>query len=147
MFSSVTKKTRNLIANLRSQNCPWRHMLFPKWCPHAICQSYDIYAPCQTELRRGHTIFKSRELMWCYACSWDVRGALTLNSMTQIHTSVTLLTSRDLTWSSGRLTRQHASHICCRTHFVRRAGAWADQSSTWRKQSDRRVNPRHRIQC
>jgi hypothetical protein len=38
------------------------------------------------------------------ACSWDVRGDLTLNSMVQIHTSVTLLTSRDLTWSSGRLT-------------------------------------------
>jgi hypothetical protein len=59
----------------------------------------------------GHTILMSRELMWCYTCSWDVRGDLTLNSMAQIHTSVTLLTSRDLTWSSGRLTRQHASRI------------------------------------
>jgi hypothetical protein len=37
------------------------------------------------------------------------RRFLTLNSMVQIHTSVTLLTSRDLTWSSGRLTWQHAS--------------------------------------
>jgi hypothetical protein len=44
-----------------------------------------------------------------------------LNSVAQIHTSVTLLTSRDLAWSSGRLTCQHASqNFCCRTHFVRR---------------------------
>ena len=62
-------------------------------------------------LGRGHTVLTSRELMWWYVCSWDVRGNLTLNSMAQIHTSITLLTSRDLTWSSGRLTRQHASHI------------------------------------
>jgi len=55
-----------------------------------------------TLLGRGHTILMSCELMWCYVCSWDVRGDLTLNSMVQIHTSVTLLTSRDLTWSSGR---------------------------------------------
>jgi hypothetical protein len=52
--------------------------------------------------------------MWCYACSWDVRGDFTLNSMAQIHTSVTLLTTRDL---------------------------------TRRKQSDRSVNLRRRIQC
>jgi hypothetical protein len=52
-----------------------------------------------------------------YACSWDVRGDLTLNSMAQIHTSVTLLTSRDLTWSSGWLTRQHASHISVVAHI------------------------------
>ena len=55
-------------------------------------------------------------------CSWDVRGDLTLNSMAQIHTSVTLLASHDLTWSSGRYTCQHASE--------RRAGTCADQSST-----------------
>ena len=68
-------------------------------------------------LGQGHTILTSRELMWCYACSWDERGDLTLNSVTQIHTSVTLLTSRDLTWSSGRLTRQHASHISVVAHI------------------------------
>ena len=68
-------------------------------------------------LGRGHTILTSRELMWYYACSRDVRGDLTLNYMTQIHTSVTLLTSRDLTWSSGRLTRQHASHISVVAHI------------------------------
>jgi len=49
-------------------------------------------------LGRGHTILTSRELIWCYACGWDARGDLTLNSMAQIHTSVTLFTSRDLTW-------------------------------------------------
>ena len=55
--------------------------------------------------------------MWCYACSWDVRSDLTLNSMAQIHTSVTLLTSRDLAWSSGRLTWQHASQISTVAHI------------------------------
>jgi len=63
---------------------------------------------CARDIGRGHTI-TSRELMWSYACGWDVRGVLTLNSMAQIHTSVTLLTSRDLMWSSGRLRCQHAS--------------------------------------
>jgi len=37
--------------------------------------------------------------------------------MAQIHTSVTLVTSRDLTWSSGRLTRQLASHISVVAHI------------------------------
>ena len=36
-------------------------------------------------LGRGHTIFTSRELMWCYACSLDVRGDLKSNSTAQIH--------------------------------------------------------------
>ena len=39
----------------------------------------------------------------------DVRSDLTLNSMAQIHAFVTLLTSRDLTWSSGQHTCQHVS--------------------------------------
>jgi hypothetical protein len=99
--------------------------------------------------------------MWCYACSWDVRGGLTLNSMAQIHTSVNLLTSRDLTWSSGRLTYQHASHISVVAHIswdVRSRnrnmrGVLASEPTrapreiTWRKQIDRSVNLRHRIQC
>jgi len=34
-------------------------------------------------------------------CSWDVRDDLTLNTVAQIHSAVTLLTSRDLAWSSG----------------------------------------------
>ena len=72
---------------------------------------------CILAFERGHTILTSLELMSCYACSWDVRGDLTLNSMAQIHTSVTLITSRDLTLSSGRLTRQHASHISVVAHI------------------------------
>ena len=52
-----------------------------------------------------------------FTCSWDVRGDLTLNSMALIHTSVTLLTSRDLAWSSGRLTCQHASQISAVAHI------------------------------
>jgi len=59
--------------------------------------------------------------MWCFACSWDVRGDLTSNSMAQIHTSVTLLTSHDLAWSSGSAhVPARLSKFCCRTHFVRR---------------------------
>jgi hypothetical protein len=45
-------------------------------------------------LGRGHIILTSCELMWYYARSWDVRGGLTLNSMTRFHSSVTRLTSR-----------------------------------------------------
>ena len=37
--------------------------------------------------------------------------------MAQIHTSVTLLASRGLMWSSGQLTRQHASHISVAAHI------------------------------
>ena len=50
-------------------------------------------------------------------CSLDVRGDLTLNSMAHIHTSVTLPTSRDLAWSSGRLTCQHTSQISSVAHI------------------------------
>jgi hypothetical protein len=67
---------------------------------------------------RGHTILTSRDLMWYYACNWDVRGDLTLYSMAQIHTSVTLLASRDLTWSSRRLSCQHTSHISVVSHIL-----------------------------
>jgi hypothetical protein len=58
-------------------------------------------------------ILSSRHVCSCdvNACSWDVRGELTLNSMAHIHTSVTLLTSRDLAWNSGRLACQHDSQI------------------------------------
>jgi hypothetical protein len=118
-------------------------------------------------LGRGHTILTSRELMWCYACSWDVTGDLTLNSTAQIHTSITLLTSRDLTLSSGRLTCQHASHISVVAHIswdvtprevrchdnrnmrgvLARHPTRAQREITWRKQSDRSVNLRRRVQC
>ena len=77
----------------------------------------DMWHRAQALLKPGHTILTSRELMWSYACGWDVRGELTLNSMAQVHTSVTLLTSRDLAWSSGRLTCQHASHISVASHI------------------------------
>ena len=67
------------------------------------------------------TILTSHELMWCYACSWDVTDDLPLNSMVQIHTSVTVLTSRDL-------TSQHASHISVVAHI-----SWGEL--TWREES------------
>jgi hypothetical protein len=51
----------------------------------------------RVEYKAGDTV--SRHVSSCdvNACGWDVRGVLTLSSMAQIHTSVTLLTSRDLT--------------------------------------------------
>jgi hypothetical protein len=52
----------------------------------------------------GHTILTSRELMWYYVRSWDVTGGLTLNYMTLIHSSVTLLTSRGALVSSRAST-------------------------------------------
>ena len=64
----------------------------------------------------------SRELMWCYACSSDVRGNLPLNSMAQIHTSVTLLTSRDPKC-------QHASHISVVAHISWDVTTWPRVSS------------------
>jgi len=70
------------------------------------------------DVKAGDTL-SSRLVNSCNvnACSWDVRGDLTLNSIAQIHTSVTLLTSRDLAWSSGRLTYQHASQISAVAHI------------------------------
>jgi len=55
--------------------------------------------------------------MWYYTCSLVVRGYLTMNSMVQIHNSVTLLTSRDHSC-------QHASQISVVTHI-----SWA--VTTW----------------
>jgi len=71
----------------------------------------------QPVAKAGDTL-SSRHVSSCdvNACGWDVRGYLTLNSMAQIRTSVALLTSCDLTWSSGRHTYQHASE--------RRARLW-----------------------
>jgi hypothetical protein len=68
--------------------------------------------------KAGDTL-SSRHVSSCdvNACSWDVRGDLTLNSMAPIHTSVTLLTLRDLAWSSGRLTCQHATQITAVAHI------------------------------
>ena len=68
---------------------------------------------------KARDTLSSRHMSSCdvNGCSWDVRGDLTLNSMKQIHTSVTLLTSRDLGWSSGRLTYQHASQISAVAHI------------------------------
>jgi len=70
------------------------------------------------EYKAGDTL-SSLHVSSCdvHACSWDVKVDLTLNSMAQIHTSVALLASRDLAWSSGRLTCQHASQISTVAHI------------------------------
>jgi hypothetical protein len=81
----------------------------------------NITPPNAYHINAGDTL-RSRHVSSCdvNACSWEVRGELTLNSVAQIRTSVTLLTSCDLAWSSGRLTCQHASQISAvSTHFVR----------------------------
>jgi hypothetical protein len=66
----------------------------------------ELTCPARLESPKAGDTVSSRHVSSCdvIACSCDVRGDLTLNSTAQIHTSVTLLTSRDLAWSSGRLT-------------------------------------------
>ena len=41
--------------------------------PHCVNQMGKTHSK---PLSRGHTILMSRELMWCYTCSWDVREAI-----------------------------------------------------------------------
>ena len=62
--------------------------------------------------------------MWCYECSSDVRGDLPFNSVAHIHTSVALLTLRDL-------TRRHASHISVVAHVT-----WSELTSRAVSSSD-----------
>jgi hypothetical protein len=75
-------------------------------------------------LGRGHTILTPRELMWCYASIWDVRGELTLNSMAEIHTCHSAYVTRSHVerWSAHVPAR--LSYFCCRTHFMRREVTW-----------------------
>jgi len=37
-----------------------------------IINSLRKHKECKCTSGRGHTILTSRELMWCYTCSWDV---------------------------------------------------------------------------
>ena len=85
-----------------------------------IIHSNKQKANCNLMLSRGHPIVTSRELMCCYACSWDVRGDLTLNYMAQIHTSVTLLRH---VISRGALvgSRANSSHTFLLLHTFREA--------------------------
>jgi hypothetical protein len=110
-----------------ANNTPGSHvtstLLFAALCMMADWQTADrrsILGPCTCiGILTRHTAtqaldtLSSRHVSSCdiSSCSWFVRGDLSLNSMAQIHTSVNLLTSRDLAWSSGRLTCQHASQI------------------------------------
>jgi hypothetical protein len=67
-------------------------------------------------LGQGHNTLTSCELMWYYACCWDVRGDLTLNSMAQVHTCH----SANVTWSHVELWSvhcQHVSHISVVAHI------------------------------
>ena len=101
-----------------------------KWtCQIPASETSSKPEPFEQEVTWGDRYFKAGDTLSSRhvssydvnACSWDVRDDLTLNSMVQIDTSVTLLTSRDLAWSSGRLKcQQRLSNFCCRTHFVKR---------------------------
>jgi hypothetical protein len=71
--------------------------------PHIKSKARDTLSSCHMSSRNVNR--------------WDARGDLTLNSMALIHTSVTLLTSRDLASRSGQLTCQHASHISAVAHI------------------------------
>ena len=60
-----------------------------------------------------------------------VLNVLTLSYIAYIHTSVTLLTSRDFLWSSGRLTCQHASHISAVAHVRQQECERSGAGSKW----------------
>ena len=101
-----TLSTRNLTGTSQTPAAGGRDVVL--WC----------VLTCRAHSKAGDTL-SSRHVSSCdvSACSWDVRGDLTLNSLVQSHTSVTLLTSRDLAWSSGRLTCQHVSQISAVAHI------------------------------
>ena len=96
--------------------------MFSQSVSESVRFSHKIWGHSATNVRNvfkaGDTL-SSRHMSSCdvNAYSWDMRGDLTLNCMAQIHTSVTLLTSRDLAWSSVRLTCQHASQISAVAHI------------------------------
>ena len=74
----------------------------------------------ETRLRAGQTILTSRELVWCYACIWDVKRFNIEFYGADSH----FRHSAYVTWSHVEFWSAHAparfSHFCCRTHFVRR---------------------------
>jgi hypothetical protein len=80
-----------LLVALSCRNCNFKDGSRPPIHCRRDVRNTDVMS---RRLRQGHSILTSRELMWYYARSWDVRGDLSLNSMTQIHSSVILLTSR-----------------------------------------------------
>jgi hypothetical protein len=98
LYPFSTKLTRNM----------------PNQCEY-VCTSFST----TWLLGRGHTILTSRELMWYYARSWDVRGGLTLNcTVWRAFTLLSLCLRHVELWSGHAPAR--LSHFCCRTHFVRR---------------------------
>jgi hypothetical protein len=74
----------------------------------------------QTTRGQGHNILTSRELTWCYACSWDERRFNIEFYSADSH----FCRSAYVTWSRVELWSTHVSarlsNFCCRTHFVRR---------------------------
>ena len=100
---------------LLSRRLPWPIASF------RMSHQRSGYCEGDPEMCKAGDTLSPRHVSSCdiNACSWDVRGDLTLNCMALIHTSVTLIMSRDLAWSSGRLTCQHASQISAVAHTFR----------------------------
>jgi hypothetical protein len=64
-------------------------------------------------LGQGHTILTSRELMWYYACSWNVRGDFNIEFFgADLH----FCHSAYITWYHVELWLAHAP--ACLSHFV-----------------------------
>jgi hypothetical protein len=88
---------------------------------HSSETNFSDTITCADVSRAGDTLSSSHAISCdVNACICDARGDLTLNSMVQIHTSVTAF----VTWSRVELWSAHVpsrlSNFCCRTHFVRR---------------------------
>jgi hypothetical protein len=79
--------------------------------------------------------------MWCYACSWVVRRRF----------DIEFYGADSHFCHSVYVTRSHVELYVCDNRNVwgvlAREPTRAPREITWRKQSDRSVNLRHRIQC
>ena len=102
----------------------WVYPIYSLLKIHYVMGKYDV--PHRCNLGRGHTTLTSRELMWCYACSWNVRGDLTLNHITYVHEMCETTEIWEACW-----------HVSWPELHVRSRDV----------SSDRSVNLHHRIQC
>jgi len=111
---------------------PWRHMDAAEMM-FSICSNISCFSICNviSLYGRGQTILTSRELMWCYACSWDWQRRCNIEFCgADSHTSATLLTSRDLGSRASTPLKFLLSHTFRETWRTCRNGGNANWKST-----------------
>ena len=124
-FKCVAKIWRNLIVCVKILNIFWKVIKIVNLrantdgkCQKCYFCGHFLTCTITLQSKAGDTQ-SSSHVSSCdvNAYSWNVRCELTLNFIAHIHTSVTLLTSRVLAWSPGRLMCQHASHVSAVAHI------------------------------